>query len=178
MVLWLYYSRSKFQPAPDPVGNQPPEEGQHPIATVNHPYMPFAVDAADDIPRHRFRLHQHGIFESAAEQGRIHEPRTDISKPDVQSALVGLLFQCLQIRGLQGFGCRVCRCRTKSFRSGYRRDGSDMSPTLLRKISVGRADHPGESHGIRFRRDQFDVLLQRAVLLADTRSMEIEIHPS
>ena len=89
--------------------------------------MAVMVYGADNVACHALRGHEHGIAEGAFEQVGIHEAWADIGEADVQSSLTRLLFENLQIRGLQGLGGRVRRSGAESLGASDRRNGSNMS---------------------------------------------------
>ena len=89
---------------------------------------------------------------------------------------MSLLFQSLQVDILHRLRGRIGRCGSKSLRTCYGGDGCDMTLSHLCKITVRLTYHTCKTETVRLYRSQFDVFLQLAVLLTDTRGIKEQIH--
>ena len=168
----------KSEAAPDETGNAAPEGCEQAVAPVDDANVLTTVDGGDNLSGDILGLEHHRIMEIAIEQGGIHEARSDIGKMDVEPPGIGLLLQSLQIDVLHGLGGRVRRSRSEALGAGNGGDGSDMSPTPFCEIAVGLANHPRKAQAVGGDGREFDVLMQLAVLAADARGVEEEVHAS
>ena len=120
----------QLQAAPEATGDAAPEGSEQAVAPVDDTDVAMVVDGSDDVARHVLGLEHHRIVEVARQQGGIDESWTDIREVNIQVACVSLLFQCLQINVLQGFGGRIRGCWAEALGAGYRVNGGNMSAAL------------------------------------------------
>ena len=152
---------------PEASGDSTPEGGHQAVFPVDDSDVLVAVDGGDDLFSDFLRFEHHRIMEIATEQGRIDKAWTDVGEVDFQTPCIGLLFQGLQVDILHGFGGRIAWGRAEAFGASYRGDGCDMTTALLGKVTIGLANHSGETQAIGLYSGEFDVFLKFPVLSAN-----------
>ena len=110
------------------------------------------------------------------EQGSCHKARANVGESDGQPAYVCQLFKRLQIHILIRLRSAVGSRHAQTFGARYRCERGNVSASVGSHIGKGGINHSGKSVHIGGGGTQVDFRRKIRILLADARSMEIEVH--
>lgn len=160
--------------APQPGGQEPPEEDHGAPAPVDDAHVSFHGQRPHDLVGHKVACHGHGEMAALDEVG-VYKARPDVGEADVQFAGIRQLLEGLDISVLKGLGGTVRRRRSQPARACNAGDDRDVSAAVVGHPPEGLAHHACEAQGIGADGVEFGIGLERGVLPSDARGVEIEV---